>query len=148
MGLDVGAQGMVCSSYALRNLRDSSLVLRVGRLAWGDWIGGAAAPPSPRLVPPPPFIPSSPPKTPRQNRDAMWGRSVVSNCYADGGCITTRSAAAARLQAFERAEANKDCRAFSGVLSEPRDERVAAWLKKGGIRCAATWRTEVVRRGG
>jgi len=69
-----------------------------------------------------------------QNRDAMWGRSVVSNCYADGGCITTSCATAIRLQAFAKAEVERDCRAFTAVSSEPRDERVAAWLKQDGIR--------------
>ncbi|NJN82646.1 MAG: hypothetical protein HC802_10495 [Caldilineaceae bacterium] len=28
-----------------------------------------------------------------QNRPAMWGRSIISNCYGDGGCITTDYAA-------------------------------------------------------
>ena len=34
-----------------------------------------------------------------QNRTAMWGRSIVSNCYSDGGNITSDGADSARLAA-------------------------------------------------
>jgi hypothetical protein len=42
-----------------------------------------------------------------QNRCAMWGRSIVSNCYADGGNITTPQAEVKRKEAWARAEVRK-----------------------------------------
>mmetsp|Transcript_1270 Transcript_1270/g.4084 ORF Transcript_1270/g.4084 Transcript_1270/m.4084 type:complete len:384 (+) Transcript_1270:75-1226(+) len=66
-----------------------------------------------------------------QNRDAMWGRSIISNSYADGGCITTEHAARAREAAIADAEARADPSAFAAVASDPLDEGVAAWLLRG-----------------
>lgn len=71
-----------------------------------------------------------------QNRCAMWGRSIVSNCYADGGNITTPQAESKREQAWARAET--DPLAYEGVSSNPRDVSVAQWLRAGGIRRVIT----------
>ena len=71
-----------------------------------------------------------------QNRCAMWGRSIVSNCYADGGNISTPQAEAKREQAWARAET--DALAYEGVSSNPRDVSVAQWLRAGGIRRVIT----------
>ena len=67
-----------------------------------------------------------------QNRAAMWGRTVVSNCYADGGNITSGSAVAKMEEAWARGE--EDSLAWEGVSSDPRDPAVAAWLLRGGVR--------------
>ena len=67
-----------------------------------------------------------------QNRCAMWGRSVVSNCYADGGCITTAAAASRREQTLPAAAAAP--LRFEGLCSDPADPAVAAWLIASGVR--------------
>ena len=72
-----------------------------------------------------------------QNRCAMWGRSIVSNCYADGGNITTPQAEAQREAAWARAETDGPL-AYEGVSSNPRDVAVAQWLRAGGIRRVIT----------
>lgn len=72
-----------------------------------------------------------------QNRCAMWGRSIVSNCYADGGNITTPQAEAQREAAWARAETDGPL-AYEGVSSDPRDVAVAQWLRAGGIRRVIT----------
>lgn len=71
-----------------------------------------------------------------QNRCAMWGRSIVSNCYADGGNITTPQAEAKREVAWAQAE--MDALAYEGVSSNPRDVAVAQWLRAGGVRRVIT----------
>ena len=67
----------------------------------------------------------------------MWGRSIVSNCYADGGNITTPQAEAQREAAWARAETDGPL-AYEGVSSNPRDVAVAQWLRAGGIRRVIT----------
>ena len=71
-----------------------------------------------------------------QNRPAMWGRSIVSNCYGDGGCITTEHAERDRLdpKRIGRVEVDRDPLAFEGVCSDPADPTVADWLLRGGVR--------------
>ena len=69
-----------------------------------------------------------------QNREAMFGRSVVSNCFADGGVIATGEAAARRASALERVASAGDVHAFAGVSSDARDQEVAAWLLASGVR--------------
>ena len=69
-----------------------------------------------------------------QNRDAMWGRSVVSNCYCDGGTITSAAAAQQREAALEAAPSAVCAASFRGVCADPRDVAVAAWLRRGGVR--------------
>ena len=61
-----------------------------------------------------------------QNRDAMWGRSVISNCFSDGGCITTRSAKEKRIIRYE--QGLNDPSAFSKINSDPMDPRTVDWL--------------------
>ena len=69
-----------------------------------------------------------------QNRPAVWGRSIVSNCYGDGGCITTAHAAQIRNDP-ERVEMSRtNPLAFEKVSSDPLDPMVANWLKKDGIQ--------------
>jgi len=69
-----------------------------------------------------------------QNRAAVWGRSIISNCYGDGGCITTDHALQ-YLNDPDRSELEeKDPLVFENVSSNPRDPKVAAWLKDDGIR--------------
>ena len=69
-----------------------------------------------------------------QNRCAVWGRSVISNCYGDGG-VVTNDHAVQYLQDPNRAEMeDKDPMVFENVSSDPKDPVVAAWLKKNGIR--------------
>ncbi|CAJ1935207.1 unnamed protein product [Cylindrotheca closterium] len=70
-----------------------------------------------------------------QNRPAMWGRSIISNCYGDGGCITTRHAAEHRKDPQRLQEETKNnplC--FEKVCSDPLDPIVASWLSKQGIQ--------------
>lgn len=69
-----------------------------------------------------------------QNRPAMWGRSIVSNCYGDGGCITTDSAAEHRNNPKRLEAQQNDPLAFEKVSSDPMDAKVAGWLLKNGIR--------------
>ena len=67
-----------------------------------------------------------------QNRDAMWGRSVVSNCFSDGACITTQSAATKRKEQYQKGEI--DPSAFAGVYSDPFDSTMIEWLLQSGVR--------------
>jgi len=67
-----------------------------------------------------------------QNRAAMWGRTVVSNCYADGGNICSKSAEDHRMKQWGKAK--DDPLAFEGVSSDPRDAAVAQWLASSGVR--------------
>ena len=69
-----------------------------------------------------------------QNRCAVWGRSIISNCYGDGG-VVTNDHAVEYLNDPNRAEMeDTDPMVFENVSSDPKDPRVAAWLKKNGIR--------------
>jgi hypothetical protein len=69
-----------------------------------------------------------------QNRPAMWGRSIISNCYGDGGCITTESAAEIRNDPERIAEATTNPLMFENVSSDPMDTEVAEWLLKYGVQ--------------
>lgn len=69
-----------------------------------------------------------------QNRPAMWGRSIISNCYGDGGCITTDTATAIRTDKGRLALEKHNPLAFENVSSDPMDLTVAEWLKKDGIQ--------------
>jgi hypothetical protein len=66
-----------------------------------------------------------------QNRDAMYGRSVVSNCFSDGGCITTKTAEQQRNKKLIHAAT--DPHAFNKLYSDPFNTTVVNWLLKGGI---------------
>ena len=67
-----------------------------------------------------------------QNRAAMWGRTVVSNCYSDGGNITSAASQVKREQRWEHG--GTDPLAFEGVCSDPRDPEVSQMLLASGIR--------------
>lgn len=69
-----------------------------------------------------------------QNRPAMWGRSIISNCYGDGGCITTDAAASIREDKHRLEMAKTNPLAFESVSSDPMDPVVAEWLLKDGIQ--------------
>lgn len=69
-----------------------------------------------------------------QNRPAMWGRSIISNCYGDGGCITTDEAARIRNEPQRKDMERTNPLAFEKVSSDPMDQRVADWLLKDGIQ--------------
>ena len=69
-----------------------------------------------------------------QNRPAMWGRSIVSNCYADGGCITSSHATDHRNDRQRLAMEETNPLAFENVSSDPQDPIVAAWLSTNHIR--------------
>ena len=74
-----------------------------------------------------------------QNRCAMWGRTVVVSCYADGASITTQQALSAREEIRRKAAPGVEPAVSSGLMwekdaSDPRDEKVAAWLQEAGIR--------------
>jgi Calcineurin-like phosphoesterase len=69
-----------------------------------------------------------------QNRPAMWGRSIVSNCYGDGGCITTDYAARERNDPERVSMEATNALVFEKVSSDPMDPQVAEWLKKDGIQ--------------
>ena len=69
-----------------------------------------------------------------QNRCATWGRSVISNSYGDGGCITTEHALSLASDPGQRAREAIDPLAFERVSSDPTDRTVAEWLLSGGIR--------------
>lgn len=71
-----------------------------------------------------------------QNRCAMWGRTVVSNCYADGGNIAPPQTEAEIAAAWARGE--QEPLRFEGVKSNPRDHALAAWLRAGGVRRVVT----------
>lgn len=69
-----------------------------------------------------------------QNRAAVWGRSIISNCYGDGGCITTDHALQYLNDPHRSELEEKDPLVFENVSSNPRDPKVAAWLKDDSIR--------------
>ena len=69
-----------------------------------------------------------------QNRPAMWGRSIVSNCYGDGGCITSQNAAMIRNDPQRITQAAKDPLVFEKVSSDPMDKRVADWLLEHDVQ--------------
>ena len=69
-----------------------------------------------------------------QNRPAMWGRSVVSNCYGDGGCITTKHAALKRNNPERVSMEDTNPLVFEAVSSDPMDPVVAKWLLEHGIQ--------------
>lgn len=69
-----------------------------------------------------------------QNRAAMWGRSIISNCYGDGGCITTDAALEYRKDPNRAVLEETDPLSFEAVSSDPMDATVAEWLLQGGIR--------------
>jgi hypothetical protein len=71
-----------------------------------------------------------------QNRPAMWGRSIVSNCYGDGGCITTLNAMNIRNdpQRSQQEAVHNNPLVFENVSSDPLDDTVASWLLEHGIR--------------
>eukprot|EP00966_Prymnesium_polylepis_P262287 6058469-Prymnesium_polylepis.1 len=64
----------------------------------------------------------------------MWGQSVISNCYADGGNITSAEAGRKRASAEEEAAARGRATAFEGISSDPRDPVWADWLRQHGVR--------------
>ena len=67
-----------------------------------------------------------------QNRPAMWGRSIVSNCYGDGGCITTSHASDHRNDPERLKSEQSNPLVFEKVSSDPKDSDVASWL----LNCA------------
>eukprot|EP01051_Picozoa_sp_SAG22_P005978 SAG22_NODE_374_length_11548_cov_6.893615_6_plen_239_part_00 len=67
-----------------------------------------------------------------QNRAAMWGRTVISNCYADGGII--QSAAADAEREALRPAAARDPLKTEKSCDDARDPEVAEWLRKSGVR--------------
>jgi len=69
-----------------------------------------------------------------QNRPAMWGRSIVSNCYGDGGCITTESAKQERLDPDRVSQETTNPLVFEKVCSDPMDPDVAKWLLHNNIQ--------------
>jgi hypothetical protein len=70
-----------------------------------------------------------------QNRPAMWGRSIISNCYGDGGCITTSHAMDIRNDPKRVQQiADNNPLAFEEVASDPMDDTVASWLLEHGIQ--------------
>ena len=69
-----------------------------------------------------------------QNRSASWGRTVLVNCYGDGGNISSASALE-YLNNKDRLERSKvDPLQFEGVSSDPRNKNVADWLLKYKIQ--------------
>jgi len=69
-----------------------------------------------------------------QNRCALWGRSVVSNCWADGGNVHSAAARRRRDAAWTPPVSPTAFEASSGYASDPFDADVAAWLKAHGVR--------------
>ena len=67
-----------------------------------------------------------------QNRCAVLGRSIIANCYSDGGNIT--SDAAAEQLVTETAAFASDPLACERICVDPKDAEVAAWLRSGGVR--------------
>lgn len=67
-----------------------------------------------------------------QNRCAVLGRSIVSNCFADGGTITSDAALSGRSEAEKKAAT--DPQAYERMCSDPRNSDLAAWLRRGGVR--------------
>lgn len=70
-----------------------------------------------------------------QNRSAMWGRSIISNCYSDGGCITTERAQQVLSQTIiGKEETITNPLNFEKICSDPKDPVVSQWLLSNGIR--------------
>uniref|UniRef100_A0A7S1VZG9 Calcineurin-like phosphoesterase domain-containing protein n=1 Tax=Ditylum brightwellii TaxID=49249 RepID=A0A7S1VZG9_9STRA len=69
-----------------------------------------------------------------QNRSAMWGRSIVSNCYGDGGCITTIHATKLRNDPKRLEMERINPLVFEKVSSDPKDPIVSKWLSNCGIQ--------------
>ena len=69
-----------------------------------------------------------------QCRPAMWGRSVVSNSYANGGVIATADAEEERKRALISARELSDPLVFEGIASNVMDPAPARWLLEHGIR--------------
>jgi hypothetical protein len=69
-----------------------------------------------------------------QNRPAMWGRSIISNCYGDGGVITTDAAAQHRKDPQRILQSQTNPLVFENVSSDPMDPTVADWLLQNGIQ--------------
>jgi hypothetical protein len=69
-----------------------------------------------------------------QNRPAMWGRSIISNCYGDGGVITTDAAAQHREDPHRILQSQTNPLVFEKVCSDPMDPTVADWLLQNGIQ--------------
>lgn len=72
-----------------------------------------------------------------QNRCAVWGRSPVSNCYADGGNVDSAPAAARRRAIWDRVATGAfDARAFEAstkYTSDAADPDVHDWLVASGV---------------
>lgn len=62
----------------------------------------------------------------------MWGRSVIGNFYGDGGVITHKNARKKHRKVWK--ECWKHPLRFEALSSDPTNYRLAAWLKKNGIR--------------
>ena len=69
-----------------------------------------------------------------QNRPAMWGRSIVCNCYGDGGCISTDHANQVRMDPERVAQEATNPLVFEAISSDPLDTTVANWLQAHGIQ--------------
>ena len=76
-----------------------------------------------------------------QNRDAMWGRSVISNNFANGGCITTTKATHQRTIQYRKAAEENNPHAFAGTSSDPMDAKMVEWLLQ---LFAVIWATPVL----
>lgn len=71
-----------------------------------------------------------------QNRCAVWGRSVISNCWADGGNVDSPKAAATRAVAWSRTAHDAHAMRFeasTGYTSDALDADVAGWLSRNGV---------------
>jgi len=69
-----------------------------------------------------------------QNRPAVWGRSIVSNSYGDGGCITSDHATQIRTDPERIAQEIDNPLVFEKVSSDPLDTSVADWLLQNEIQ--------------
>ena len=75
-----------------------------------------------------------------QNRASVWGRSIVSNCYCDGGNPDSPEAADRRQKKWREVDllaadvAPTVFEAATGYTSDCRDPDVAKWLLDAGIR--------------
>ncbi|KAJ1455022.1 hypothetical protein M885DRAFT_520954 [Pelagophyceae sp. CCMP2097] len=69
-----------------------------------------------------------------QNRCALWGRSVISNSYCDGGNIDSERGAQRRATIWAAPPHAKMFEAKTGYTSDARDATVAAWLAGAGVR--------------
>ena len=59
---------------------------------------------------------------------------MISNCYCDGGTITSAKAAQQRAAKLEKEPRAVTAASFRAVCADPRDAAVAAWLRRGGVR--------------